>query len=155
MGSILINVPDIPESDLVFNEEETRDILRFFWPMYASRINSMDIDTNTRRLAQGLLVAAIDASYALGFVDLLFTSIAKPGKRLASMGKKFVKKYAKHIWKHATEDDLLNARVYGTVRRAVAYQCRYLLEARLNGVADARHRVAPFYAINQASQIWA
>ena len=155
MGSILVNVPDLPESDLVFDEGETRDILKFFWPTYSSRIDALQIDTAVRRLAQGLLVAAIDASYSLGFIDILFTTIAKPGKSLASMGKKLARKYARHIWKHATQDDLLEAKIYETIRKAVAYQCRYLLEARLNGVANQRNRVAPFYAIGHDSHVWA
>jgi len=32
MGSIAINVPDFADSDLVFNEAETRAVLTFFWP---------------------------------------------------------------------------------------------------------------------------
>jgi hypothetical protein len=154
MGSILINVPKIPASDLVFNETETRDILKFFWPMYSARIDAMDIDIGTRRMAQSLLMAAIDASYALGFVDLLFTSVAKPGKSLASMGKKLAKKYAKHMWQHATEKDLMEAKIYETIRKAVAYQCRYLLDSRLNGLARMPGRIAPFYVIGDVSPIW-
>jgi len=155
MGTILITLPDINESELVFNEEETRDILRFFWPTYSGHINRMEISTHVRRMAQGLLVSAIDASYGLGFVDALFTTVAKPGKSLASMGKKLARRYAKHIWKHATETDLQEAKIYEAIRKAIAYQCKYLLEAHLNGVAATRNRTAPFYTPGQISQIWA
>ena len=51
--------------------------------------------------------------------------------------------------------DLLNAKIYETVRKAVAYQCRYLLEAHLNGLAALPVRTAPFYALAQPTQAWA
>lgn len=71
------------------------------------------------------------------------------------MGRKLARKYVKHLWKHASESELQNARIYEAVRKAMAFQFKYLLEAQLNGVAAARNRVAPFYVYRQGGQIWA
>lgn len=152
--NILVTLPEVQEADLVFNEEETRDILKYFWPSHSAHIDAMAVSIGTRRLAQGLLIAAIDASYGLGFVEALFTTVAKPGRSLASMGRKLARKYVKHLWKHASESELQNARIYEAVRKAMAFQFKYLLEAQLNGVAAARNRVAPFYVYRQGGQIW-
>jgi len=58
MGTILISVPDISDNELVFDESETRRILKFFWPHLAQSIDDMAIDNEARRLAQTMLLAA-------------------------------------------------------------------------------------------------
>lgn len=63
MGSILVAVPDIADHQLVFNEAETRQILKFFWPQYVRQIDTLTITNDARRLAQTALIAAIDGSY--------------------------------------------------------------------------------------------
>ena len=154
MGSIIVTAPDIPESELVFSDDETRDILKFFWPNLASGIDAMVIDTETRRLAQMLLIAAIDASYAMGFVEALFTTVAKPGRSLGAMGKKLATKFVKHWWKHATQTDLMNAKVYDSIRKEVARQCRTAVDMRLHGIAKAAP-LHPFYMVVSTTPVLA
>lgn len=79
MGSIVITVQDISDNDLVYNEAETRQILKFFWPEQAAQIDEFTMDNNARRLAQTALIAAIEGSYAMGFIHMLATSIVRPG----------------------------------------------------------------------------
>ena len=138
MGSILLNVPDIPDTGLVFNEAETRTILKFFWPSYASRIDSLTIDNTARRLAQTALIVAIDGTYAMGFVDALFQSVSRPSKSLKVFAKKLARGIARQYLRHATPDDLEDVRIYESVRSRVSLDMRHKLDMVLNGVAMTR-----------------
>jgi hypothetical protein len=46
--------PSVPDSDLLFDEAETREILAFFWPQphLASQIGIMTTTNEVRRFAQ-------------------------------------------------------------------------------------------------------
>jgi len=46
--------------------------LKFFFQADRQQIESIQIANELRNLAQGLLVAAVDASYAMGWIDLTF-----------------------------------------------------------------------------------
>lgn len=52
MGSIVLTIPDIPDSQLIYNEDETRQILKFFWPERAKDIDALSVTNDARRLAQ-------------------------------------------------------------------------------------------------------
>jgi len=154
MGSIIVTAPDIPDGQLVFDESETRDILAFFWPVKSLQIKAMAIDNDTRRFAQMLLVAAIDASYAMGFVEALFKATFWPSKNLTSLGKKLARNFVKHWWKHATQKDLMEAKIYETVRRQVSNQYRSQFELRLEGIASAKPPRAFYVAQSGQGAIW-
>jgi hypothetical protein len=113
--------PVVDEGQLLFDESEAREILVFFWPEMASKINAAEMTIEFRCFAQRLLVAAIDASYAMGFVDSLFTTIANPRGGLKKMGQKLARRYVKHWWKHTRPKDLNNVKVYESVRKTVAF----------------------------------
>lgn len=87
MGNILINIPEISDTDLLYDETEARQILKFFWPQKSSDIDSMNIDNHARRLAQSALVAAIEGSYAMGFIHILSTNIIRPGSNVKPLAK--------------------------------------------------------------------
>jgi hypothetical protein len=63
MGSMSISVPDIPD------------------------IDTMVVDNDVRRLAQSALVAAIDSSYAMGFIEALARTIVRPASGIKSIAK--------------------------------------------------------------------
>lgn len=149
MGSIVVNYPDISDADLVFDDEETKDILTFFWPGLGSQIQSMAITNDVRRFAQTLLVAAVDASYAMGYIAILGEVLLrrKPGSSLTALVRKLSKKYVSHWWRYATRDDLLEANIYETVRLAIADKQRTSFEL-LRGGAGARNvRIPPSYLV--------
>ncbi|MBI3561650.1 MAG: hypothetical protein HY080_08050 [Gammaproteobacteria bacterium] len=51
-----------------------------------------------REFAQGLLVEAIDASYAMGFVEIIFRgAYFKPGKSATSFLKTFARKASANL----------------------------------------------------------
>jgi hypothetical protein len=155
MGSILINFPDIADSDLVFSEGETRQILKFFWPERAGAIDDLTVDNEIRRLAQTALIAAIDGSYAMGFVEATIRATVRSGSNIKSLAKKLAGRFVKHWWKHAKQHDLGDVKVYESVRVAIAQNLGRRVDAIINGVAQ-RHGFTPFYGQTGSSRvIWA
>lgn len=146
MGSILISVPDIADNDLVFDDDETRQILKFFWPNLATAIDAMTINSDARRLAQTALIAAIDGSYAMGFPEATFRTIFSPGKNVASFSRKLALRFMRHWWKHATQRDLAHAKIYESVRLIVAGALAQQFKLLLDGIAS-QERIDPFYAV--------
>lgn len=155
MGSMLISVPDMADGDLVFDEAETKQILIFFWPHKSADINGMTVDNEGRRLAQSALIAAIDGSYAMGFIDALGRTIVRPGSGIKSLAQKLGRKFIKHWWKHATQRNLEAVKIYDSVRVAIASKLKFRIDATLQGVALRRGN-APFYATSTGvALVWA
>lgn len=144
MGAILVAVPDIADRDLVFGERETRQILRFFWPHHAVRIDSLTIGNDARRLAQTALIAAIDGSYAIGFVEATLRSLLSQGRSVRALGRRLAERFVEHWWKHASRQDLMDAQVYESVRTVLSSALRSRFDELLNGIALRRPILAPF-----------
>lgn len=111
-----------------------------------------------RRYAQALLVVAIDGSYLLGFVQILFNVVfrQKPGTSIKKLIGKVTRKSTKHWWKQATERDLEDPRIYETVRVAIAGKQKPKVEQRLNGIpvtSRGRSRIE-FGNIEPGEQVW-
>lgn len=154
MSSISISIPDINDADLVFSEAETRQILKFFWP-HATGIDGMSIDNEVRRFGQAILIAAVEASYAMGFVKTLFQATVRPGSNIKSLVKKLAKGFGKHWWKHTKQRDLQDAKIYESVRLTIALKLKHQLGMLQEGVALKRG-VMQFYAITTGTNaIWA
>lgn len=106
--------------ELLFNEEETRTVLKFiFNPVDHKLIDSLPMSDYLRGFAQGLLIEAIDASYAVGYVATIFRNTANPIKGAISILKSFGKKAAKHWFKHASAHDLQDVKIYDFVRERI------------------------------------
>ena len=111
--------------ELLFNEEETRIVLKFiFKPTDHDLIDSLPMTDYLRGFAQGLLVEAIDASYAVGYVRGLFESVKNPVKGALKILKNFGKKASQNWFKHASVTDLQNAKVYNFVLDFIAKEFR-------------------------------
>lgn len=139
MSEATLSLPDIPDSRVVLNEREAREVLAFFWPSRKPVIKTAPMTMDLRRYAQALLVVAIDGSYLLGFIDILFNIILrrKPGTSVKKLIRKVAQKSAKHWWKHATEEDLEDPRVYESIRSAIAIKQRKPFEDRLKGLTSS------------------
>jgi len=95
--------------ELLFNEKETRIVLKFiFKPIHHEFIDSLPMSDYLRGFAQGLLVEAIDASYAIGYVHGLFRSTKNPVKGALKILKNFGVKANQNWFKHASVHDLQN-----------------------------------------------
>jgi len=107
--------------ELLFNEEETRVVLKFiFAEAHHKDIDSLPMSDSLREFAQALLVEAIDASYAIGYVHGLFRSVKNPVKGALKILKSFGKKANQNWFKYASVHDLQNAQVYNFVLDALA-----------------------------------
>ena len=105
----------------LFDEEETRTVLKFiFAKPHHKHIDSLPMDDRLREFAQALLVEAIDASYAIGYVHGLFRSVKNPVKGALKIMKTFGKEASQHWFKHASVHDLQNAQIYNFVKDEVA-----------------------------------
>ena len=154
MGSILIAVPDFSDEDLVFDEDETKRILMFFWPSRRNQISTMTINNEARRLAQTALVAGIDGTYAMGYMKIVLQTVLQPGNGIKAFGQKLAKRFVKHWWKHAKENDLREAKVAENVRVSVALALVSYLEGIYQGAAAPRGAL-PWYAnIGQGGTVW-
>lgn len=121
MGQYLVSVPDIGDSELVFDEAKTRQIFAFFYPASRSSVSAMSINNEARRLAQTMLIAALDGSYAMSYIQTLVESLRPtPGMSVRSLLKKLVNKGIRIWFQHATGHDLENPRIYESVRVAIA-----------------------------------
>jgi hypothetical protein len=67
------------DAELLFDAKATKDILTFFFPAQQAAVDSAAISNPIRNFAQGLLVAAVDASYAMSWVELTFDWVVNPG----------------------------------------------------------------------------
>jgi len=109
--------------ELLFNEEETRIVLKFiFKPTDHDLIDSLPMTDYLRGFAQGLLVEAIDASHAIGYVRGLFESVKNPVKGALKILKSFGKKASQNWFKHASVTDLQNVKVYNFVLDFIAWK---------------------------------
>jgi hypothetical protein len=125
-GPYLVDVPALDDSDLIYSIDETKAIFKFFYPDMSSAIDGAAINDLGRAYAQTLMIAAIDGSYAMSYVDDLFTvlsDILKSGKNpgILSLAKKLGKKFVKTWWKHVRSGSQLEqAKIYVTVRISIA-----------------------------------
>ena len=146
------------KDELYLNEDETRIILKFiFRPTDHALIDSLPMTSHLKGFAQGLLVEAIDASYAIGFVQAIFRSTTNPTKGALAILKKFGKKAIIHWLKHATIHDLQNIKIYDFVRDHLAQKFRFKLYdflASLNLDKQPSAFLAYSKPTNIVSKVW-
>jgi len=124
----LVTLKTFTSSELIFDTDETKAILKFFFKSQHNLINTLNVTDNIRSFAQALLIEAIDATYAMGFVEAIFKSSSNPGAGIKKLLKKFTKKATEHWFKHASEKDLLNIEVYEIIRSRISLNFgRYLI----------------------------
>jgi len=78
----------ISKNNLIFNEQQTRDILVLFAPSFAKEIKNMPIDDNQRAFAQAILIEAADASKKVSLVlDFAEFALTHNPKKIANLLK--------------------------------------------------------------------
>ena len=157
MSIILVTPPEISQADLLFDESETRSILRFYWPQYAAELGELEITDAVRLFAQQLLIVGIDSSYALGFMEQLLKMYLQPRAGFAglkSMGMKLARRYLQHWWKHAKQEDLENPRVAEAVRSTVARNFATDVKMVIENVAYTPRMRSFSVATSGPSDVW-
>ncbi len=118
MSAEFVHLLTFAPEEIIFDDDEIKEILLFFFPGYESSVNSFTMNHTMREFAQGLLVEAVDASYAMGFVEIIFRgAYGQPGKSATAFLKTFARKAAAKWFKHAKATDLATVKIYDTVRR--------------------------------------
>ncbi|GGY81519.1 hypothetical protein [Marinobacter zhanjiangensis] len=149
MSEVSLSLPVISDQNIVLTDQEAREVFVFFWPERKRGIEGMSMNLDARRYAQALLIVAVDASYMVGFVDILINAIIrkKPGASVRSLIKKVTRKYVTHWWKRATEEDLTDAKIYDTVRASIALKQKSRFEMLLAGIVSLP-RELPSFAVS-------
>jgi hypothetical protein len=146
-GSVLIHVPKLSDGEIFIDEDEARIIFKFYWPDSATQIASMQISTEARRFAQQVLIAGVNASYALGYIDILFNSLGSgPKGGVKSILKKLSKNSAKHWFKNASGKNLQSLEIYEAARKEIARSKRTDFLSFLLGIARANDVDPRFFA---------
>ena len=136
MGSILIDVPNFSDGQLAFDATETRQILRFFW-RHQTGLEDIEITDHVRRLAQTALFSAIEGSYAMGFLAETLKSV-QGSYKLAQWGRKLARALIGHVWRHATQQDLQDVRIYEAIRKDVSLALRRDIDMVTQGLVLRR-----------------
>jgi len=98
-----------------------------------------------REFAQGLLIEAVEASYALGFVEIIFRgAYFQPGKSATSFLKTFARKASAKWFKHAKVTDLATVKIYDRVRDQLNDKFKIEFINRINGTISKNDAAAAF-----------
>lgn len=124
------------KSELLFNDKETKLILKFFFKRQHTRIDNIVVTDKIRGFAQALLVEAVNASYALGFVESILRAVSKPGNGFKKILTKFAKNAAKHWLKQAKQDDIANIEIYEIVQMRVSVNFEQYFVILTNGITS-------------------
>jgi hypothetical protein len=119
--------------EIQLTQEEAWHVLRFFWPN--TNVPPGSLSPEDRGFAQGLMIEAVERSYAMGYVESLYRSFFGPGVAPTSSAlkkaiKSFAKKAIKNWFRHASGKDLEDPKIYESVRRSLARNFRSVWEIR-------------------------
>jgi hypothetical protein len=131
-----IQLQKFSESEILLSQHEAWSVLRFFWP--GSSVNPGNLNNQDRAFAQALLVEAIDRSYEMGYVEILFRNffgvgVAPSYNAIRKAVKSFAKQAVKHWFKHAKKEDLEDPEIYESIRASLARNFRSVWLTREQG----------------------
>lgn len=127
MPNEMVQLRSFSEEELLFDDQETKAVLQFFFPTEAGQIAAATITKEHRNLAQGLLVEAIDASYGMGWIEQVFRWSVNPGSGVKSAMTKLARRAVKQWFKHLKDQNLIEARIYERVRDQLCRNFRSVL----------------------------
>ncbi len=113
-------------SELLFDEDETREILKFFFQNDHELIGKLVINDKLKSFAQGILVEAVDASYAIGFVKIITDTffLKSPQSKIKNILNELSRKATIHWFRHVKATDLTTIKIYDCVRKTIAMKFR-------------------------------
>ena len=147
----LIRLKIFSESELIFDEEETRAILIFFFQAARLQIEIIQVTNELRKFAQGLLVEAVDATYAMGWIELSFRWVVNPGSGMKKALQKLGRAAARHWFKHLKTQSLFNAKIYERVRDQLARNFRSPLQIIIQAKSEEMERVSSIAFVRYGS----
>lgn len=135
-SSVLISAPSFTTTEVFVDEADAKIIYCFFWPSYASQINALSMNLQARTTAQQILVAGVDATYALGYVRILIESLSSgPKGGITAVFKKLAKKSSKHWYKNASGKDIQKPQIAFAVKETIRAVYKNQFHEMLQGIA--------------------
>lgn len=146
MAAEFMHLRNFSEAELMFDEQETKDILKFFFQADRQKIESIQITNELRNLAQGLLVAAVDASYAMGWVELITTWVVNPGPGMKKALQKLAFRAVRYWFKHLQNQSLNEAKIYDSVRSQLArsFKSHFAISIEAKTQGTRKHPLVAF-----------
>jgi hypothetical protein len=150
---------DFTDAELIFDERETKDTLKFFFQADRQQIDALQVTNEMRSLAQGLLVEGVDATYAMGWIELTFRWVAYPGSGVKQALRKLAVRAARHWFKHLRTESLIDAKIYERVRdqlgRGFRSPFQIIIQAQSQSRGNARLAAFVNYgAPNRNDRAW-
>ncbi len=134
MASSALGLRHFAQNEILISQDDARAILHFFFPIDQIP-DSGALTDEDRGFAQGLLLEAVDKSYAMSFVqdiyDVFYGKIPTGFEAIRDMLKDFAKKAAKTWFDHATGKDLADPKIYTAVKAALTSNFRSVWVIRL------------------------
>jgi hypothetical protein len=153
METSLIGLKKFEPSEIIFSDEEIIQILLFFFPGYEGSLANFSMNHSMREFAQGLLIEAIDASYAMGFVEIIFrNAYAQPGLDAKSFIKTFAKKATKAWLKHLKPIDFEKVKIYDTVKNQLSISFKTPFTLLLSGAISKNETAKAFVSYATATK---
>ncbi|MFN7995164.1 MAG: hypothetical protein U0Q18_16265 [Bryobacteraceae bacterium] len=121
--------------EIIITPDDANLILRFFFGNQvppADQLTGEDV-----QFAQALFLEAIDKSYAMGYIhivyDCFYMKIPGSFDDVKEIAKEFAKKAVKHWFDHATGKDLSKPEIYAAVRGMMEANFRSIWALRMQG----------------------
>jgi hypothetical protein len=137
----LVELRRFSEAELIFDQQETKDILKFFFVADRPGIDAAEITSELRNLAQGLIVEGVDATYAMSWIELTFRWVAQPGLGMRKALQKLARRAVRHWFKHLKTQSLHDANIYERVRDQLARNFRSPFHIILQARAGESRRI--------------
>lgn len=137
----LVELRRFSETELIFDQQETKDILKFFFVADRPGIDAAEITSELRNLAQGLIVEGVDATYAMSWIELTFRWVAHPSLGMRKALQKLARRAMRHWFKHLKTQSLHDAEIYERVRDQLARNFRSPFHIILQARAGESSRV--------------
>ena len=103
----------------------------------------MAITPELSKFAQGLLVEAVDATYAMGWIELAFRWAANPGAGMKKALQKLARSAARRWFKHLKNQSLLDVKIYESVRAQLARNFRSPFQIIVQAKAEGKRISSP------------
>ena len=121
--------------DIVITDDEAKQIFKKF---RGSKPRVSQLKTSHKAFLQAALIAAVDGSATMGYVEGIFKSaFMKPvfdAKSFKKVLKKLAKATIRQYFKNAKRSDILDAAVYSTTVKAISYQCAHYFRSINQGL---------------------
>ena len=106
----------------------TDEAVRIFKTLRKENISSEKVEPFiARAFLQAAFMACIDASYVMGFVEIIFRTFTVPvisSKNYGKVLKKLSVQVLKQYWRNAKNKDISNANIYEYTRKSVIWSVR-------------------------------